>query len=69
MNVVYDEKREKLVIEIDCSKAAKQTADESASGKMMMLGTTHGFMQVPNAAGVSVSVNAGFPNPNYKRVI
>jgi hypothetical protein len=46
---------DKLMIVIDTSKAARDAASPSASGKTRVLATTHGFV---NYAGVRLSLNA-----------
>lgn len=50
-----------LYLAIPIGEAARQAAAPSASGKMNLLGSTHGFTQnVPGAPGVKVSLNVGF---------
>lgn len=56
--IVYSIEGDKLTLTIDIGSSARASAPSSASGKMRMLGTTHGFAPVPG--GVKVSLNVGF---------
>lgn len=47
-----------LVIEIDCSAAARERAPDSKSGKTRLLATTSGFSKIGD---VSVSLNVTIP--------
>lgn len=38
--------------------------EESDSGKMMMLASTHGFAMIPGT-NCRISLNVGLPNPRY----
>ena len=49
---------DKLILTIDCSKAARDAATPSKSGKTTILATTGGFTRFGD---VSVSLNATLP--------
>lgn len=49
---------DKLILTIDCSKAAREAAAPSKSGKTLVLATTGGFTRFGD---VSVSLNATLP--------
>ena len=55
MNVKGEMKGDILTLTIDCSKAAKDAAKPSASGKTKILATTSGFT---GFGDVKVSLNA-----------
>lgn len=55
MNVQGEIKGDKLVLTIDLSKASRDAAQPSKSGKSKILGTTSGFTQFGD---VKVSLNA-----------
>ena len=58
-NVQAEMKGDKLVLTIDCSKAARDAAKPSSTGKTLNLATTHGFTRFGE---VGVSLNATLPN-------
>jgi len=58
--VTYRVEGDTLFLAIPISPGAKAQARLSASGKMRMLGTTHGFQTLPDGSGIRVSLNVGF---------
>jgi hypothetical protein len=56
---------DKLILTIDVSKAAREAAKPSGSGKTLILATTGGFSRFGD---VAVSLNATLPNPEFKAV-
>lgn len=60
-NVRGEIKGDLLILTIDISKAAKDAAQPSSSGKTLMLATTSGFT---GFGDVKVSLNATLDNPN-----
>jgi len=62
MNTIKGEiKGDILTLTIDVSKASREQAAPSKSGKTLVLATTSGFTRFGD---VSVSLNATLPNPN-----
>lgn len=49
---------DKLVLTIDCSKAAREAAGPSKSGKTRVLASTNGFTRFGD---ISISLNATLP--------
>jgi hypothetical protein len=56
---------DKLVIEVDVSKAARDAAQPSGSGKTLILASTRGFTRFGD---VAVSLNATIPAPVAAKV-
>lgn len=54
---------DKLILTIDCSKAAREAALPSKTGKTIILASTGGFSRYGD---VSVSLNATLPCPPVK---
>lgn len=54
---------DKLILTIDCSKAAKDAAQVSKSGKTLILASTGGFTRFGD---VAISLNATLPLPAVK---
>ncbi len=54
-NVKVEQKGDLLVLTIDCSKAMRDAAGPSKTGKTKVLATTHGFT---NYNGIGLSLNA-----------
>jgi hypothetical protein len=48
---------DKLIIEIDISKSARDNAPPSKTGKSRMVATTSGFVPVIGADGLKLSLN------------
>ena len=57
-NVSFTRKGDKLIIELDISEATLKAAQPSASGKSLVIGSTHGNQ---NVEGVVVGVNCYKP--------
>ena len=60
MSVQGEIKGDKLILTIDVSAAARQSAQASKSGKTLVLATTGGFTRFGD---VSVSLNCTLPKP------
>ena len=59
MSIITKVEGDKLVITIDCSKAAHEAAVPSSTGKSKVLASTRGFTTVNTPSGlVKVSLNA-----------
>lgn len=60
MSIQSEVKGDKLVLTIDISKAARDQAQPSKTGKTMILATTGGFTRFGD---VAISLNATIPVP------
>lgn len=54
-----------LTLTIDVSKAAREAAKPSGSGKTLLIDSSHGFARFGD---IQVSLNATLPNPAYVAV-
>lgn len=61
-NVSMQRSGNKLVIEVDLSKAGSP----SSSGKTLLVATTEGNIDVPGLDGGKIGFNIYVPNPDYK---
>lgn len=58
-SLIVDVKGDTMTLTIDISKAAREAAQPSSTGKSLVLATTHGFTRFGD---VGVSLNCTIPN-------